>query len=470
MKVMTFVFAFLFAGSMAFANSEMEDLKTQVSELSAKTGGNHLNLTPDLRTAVDRIDYTTMSGREVKQDSLFTNRFHLNMGWQYNKNMVFRGKLAYYKAFGDSGGHAQTNTQPGYGNFDWVVNENLYDNAVRVKEAYYLYLSDGLFGWNQLPWTFSVGRRPSTTGFLSNWREGDAEPSSPLGHVIDMEFDGASINFKLDKLVTVPGLSFKICLGRGLSNAKTRFQQDGLDYAPDGQYTKPMDFAGVILTPFDNGQYSLQTLYFKATNVIGFTPGMVQYMMTGGSSGSAPALTDVGGMTGGAVSFQVKGIGNMINDYLDQVKLFASYAFTKTDPATGMVMLGETEAKSGSSFWLGANLPVFFKGDSLGLEFNKGSKYWRSFTYGEDTLAGSKLATRGTALEAYYNVPLIDDAFVAQIRWTKMEYDYTGSMAFFGADGQPLTKDQILGYRQMGMNADAVEKSESIRLSLRYIY
>lgn len=37
---------------------------------------------------------------------------------------------------------------------------------------------------------------------------------------------------------------------------------------------------------------------------------------------------------------------------------------------------------------------VVTKDGKIGLEYNKGSKYWRSMTYGEDTMVGSKLAAR----------------------------------------------------------------------------
>jgi hypothetical protein len=75
-------------------------------------------------------------------------------------------------------------------------------------------------------------------------------------------------------------------------------------------------------------------------------------------------------------------------------------------------------------------LPVTDKGQ-FGVEFNHGSQYWRPFTYGEDTMIGSKLATRGDAFEAYFTYQLTD-ALSAQIRYTKIDYDYTGSNGFFG--------------------------------------
>jgi hypothetical protein len=67
----------------------------------------------------------------------------------------------------------------------------------------------------------------------------------------------------------------------------------------------------------------------------------------------------------------------------------------------------------------------------LGLEYNHGSKYWRPFTYAEDTMIGSKLAARGDAYEAYFTYQLTD-ALSAQLIYTKIDYDYTGSNGFFG--------------------------------------
>jgi hypothetical protein len=100
-----------------------------------------------------------------------------------------------------------------------------------------------------------------------------------------------------------------------------------------------------------------------------------------------------------------------------------------------MRMLGSTENKSGHSIWVGADMPA---GDSgrIGISFVKGSKYWRSFTYGEDTLAGSIAAVRGRAYDIYYNREIIPH-LTAGIRFTYISYDYPGSDAFFGDMGDP---------------------------------
>ena len=73
-----------------------------------------------------------------------------------------------------------------------------------------------------IPWTFSIGRRPSTNGFLANLSQDDAA-QSPLAHVINVEFDGLSSKLDLSNVTGVPGMSFKVCLGMGSTNAVPLF-------------------------------------------------------------------------------------------------------------------------------------------------------------------------------------------------------------------------------------------------------
>ena len=72
------------------------------------------------------------------------------------------------------------------------------------------------------------------------------------------------------------------------------------------------------------------------------------------------------------------------------------------------------------------------------------------------------MAVRGDAYEVYYIQPLLK-GFSAEVRYTKLNYDYTGSQGFFGGSGVPMTMDEAKAF---GM--DPIEEAEDIRLSLRY--
>jgi hypothetical protein len=117
-------------------------------------------------------------------------------------------------------------------------------------------------------------------------------------------------------------------------------------------------------------------------------------------------------------------------------------------------------------------LPVTEKG-KLGIEFNHGSKYWRPFTYGEDTMIGSKIAARGNAFEIYYTYQLTD-SLSAQFRYTTIDYDYTGSNAFFGAGGTPAKITDLKAGAAAGdpqaqaMLPYVVESAQDARFYIRY--
>ena len=86
-------------------------------------------------------------------------------------------------------------------------------------------------------------------------------------------------------------------------------------------------------------------------------------------------------------------------------------------------MLGSTDAKTGSSYWVGLQVPSLITDyGRWGVEFNHGDKYWRSITYAEDTNIGSKVAARGNAFEVYMTEPLHEDMLSFQIRYTRNNF------------------------------------------------
>jgi len=457
-------------------------LKRQIQEVKAHDANDNIKWNVDFRTAYDVIGYEYADGSS-DWNGIFTNRLWLGMGFAPTSNLVFKGLLSYYKAYGQLPA-----PKMGYNYFDWIVNETPNPSGeLRVKEAYWLYFGENFLGAD-IPWTASIGRRPATDGLLVNFRE-DQDPKSPIGHIINTEFDGASFKFTLENVTGISGMYFKLCMGRGLTNANVRYS--GLNVNPDGtititnmsgaDYTKldgwsNTDLLGFIFVPYDDGQYSIHTTAFKAWEL----PGLV---ITGQDANGnyVGQLKELGDMYGAAISFLAQGIGDGINDFLDDTNAFVSFAWSKTMPKGDNQMLGMTmmtpqgpmvlgaapgENKTGTSVYVGVNWPCQLMEDArMGVEFNHGSKYWRSFTYGEDTLAGSKLATRGNAYEVWLNKELIGRKLTAQIRYTYMDYDYTGSNGFFGNGGAPIDTDS-----QIAQMMGAIDKAQDLRLYIRYRY
>ena len=458
-------------------------LKKQISELKSAALNDNIKWNVDLRSAFDYIHYKYNDGSS-DANQIFTNRLWLGMKYAPTQNLSFIGTLSYYKMYGQL-----PDPQMGFNYFDWIVNETPNDGQLRVKEAYWIYFGDKLFGAD-VPWTASFGRRPATDGLLANFRE-DQKAKSPLGHIINTEFDGASFKFDLSNVTNVPGMYFKLCMGRGMTNANSRYavQVDGVNYTKvDGW--KHTDLGGFIFVPYDDGQYSVHTTWFRAFNLPGMYGSEYFYNgLTGQPIGPNPnnmTFAQGGNMDGAAISLLAMGIGDGISDFLDDTNAFVSFAWSKTRPSgshsaimtdvTGTypqmtatvdnVMLGSNDKETGNSVYAGVNFPIMLiDGGRVGLEYNHGSKYWRSFTYAEDTLAGSKLATRGDAYEVWYNQELIGRTLTAQLRYTYMDYDYTGSQGFFGEAGTPIKEEDAAA-----MGLLSVDKAQDLRFYIRYRY
>lgn len=450
----------------------------KLNEVKAHGASDNIKWDVDFRTAVDSIHYEHASGKKSSNSDLLTNRLWLGMGFAPSDNVLFKGKLSYNKAYGQTVNKSQNN----FSTFDWVTNENANDNTIKVKEAYWLYKNDTFFD-TDVSWTLSVGRRPSTDGLGINMREG-MQDNSPLSHTVNVEFDGLSSRFNLDQLTGIEGMWWKLCTGRGLTNATPRFDNNTA-YAEDETQTEDMDMYGFIFVPWDNGQYSVHTNYAKAVNMIGYSQksmnnygGALKAYKNNPSATTAhnlqlntPSFENTGNLELFTAMFKAEGLGDEISDYLDDTLFFASWAQSKTDPKNSMEMLGSNESQTGNSYWIGLNLPCLFSDDGrIGIEWNKGSKYWRSMTYGEDTMAGSKIAARGTAWEVYYDKPLTK-SLKLNLRYTHIKYDYTGSNGFFGADGTPMTMAQAqadLNNDGQPDGGDPVEKASDLRVSVSY--
>ncbi|RLA68660.1 MAG: DUF3373 domain-containing protein, partial [Epsilonproteobacteria bacterium] len=123
----------------------------------------------------------------------------------------------------------------------------------------------------------------------------------------------------------------------------------------------------------------------------------------------------------------------------------------------------------GYSGWVGLQMPSFMTEDGRwGLEYNYGSQYWRSITYGEDTNIGSKISARGSAYEAYFTEYLVEDILSMQIRYTYIDYDYSGSNGFFGeSTGAAMDIKDIAA---TPMASQVVDTAQDIRFYLRYKY
>ncbi len=505
------------AASNAQLEAQLNDLEAQlakvkktlkkqnkkINQVKAHDSGDNIKWGVDLRTAIDSINYD-MAGKAFDgadfngpdsygKNDLMSLRLWLNMAYAADANNVFKGQLSMNKAFGaDVNGKGWTQ----WDNFDWIGNEALRNDTLHVRQAYWLYLGESAFGLD-MPWTFSVGRRPSTNGFLANLSQDDAA-QSPLGHIINVEFDGLSSKLDLSKVTGIPGMSIKLCMGQGATNAVPMLNvaDGGLpNYSNSDDAIDDVKLAGFIFEPYNDGQFITKATAFRAYDVPGFAAGTMGWntdFMTYMPDPSSMNFVNTGDMEGAAFSVLVDGLTE--DGYFADVKVFGSFAWSNSMAnvsnerdfvgggpmdATGVPissMFGSMDDESGTSYWFGAYLPVT-DGDTnygkLGLEFNHGSQYWKGFTQAEDTMIGSKLATRGDAWEVNYTYQ-ITDALSVQARYVSIDYEYTGSNGFYGDGGYAMKIDDIKAaaaagnMTAKGMAQNIVDEAQDARFYIRY--
>ena len=432
LAVITGLFSNINADDMADMKAEIEALNQKVVKLEKKQKRTTKTLTTvkkhdaydnvkfgvDFRNAVDVLEYKdNKTGTTVSNPSLLTSRLYLTMASSPMQGLTFKGKLAIYSMWG---AHAyEDESQPSLK--DWAASSKATDTVMRVKEAYFVY-SNKL---GTQPVSVSIGRRPSTNGFLANYRENEKTSGSPLAHITNMEVNAAMLRLGFSRFVE--GSYSKFVYGRAHSGDMNNVYGTGSN--PWGPYAGDtavddydVDFFVFLGDAYNNGQYQLAYQWAHIFNTKGLRLSDAKAKAAAGEADLA------------ALSFKVDGIGDEISDFLDDTTVFVSLAATQYSPKDGYSLLGSTDKTRGYSYWLGANVPDgFTDAGKFGVEYNHGSKNWTPMTWAEDTASGSKIAVRGDAYEAYWNFNLFGVKYLpSQVRYTYAQHDYTPNVSCSG--------------------------------------
>ena len=367
--------------------------KKSLSKVKKATGGDNIKLGLDFRNAVDVLDYsgTDSNGDKISasNDSLLTSRLYLTMAAAPMKGLIFKGKLAVYSTWGS---HLYVDDAPLK---DWSASSKPSDTVMRIKEAYFVY--SNAIG-NQ-PISVSVGRRPSSNGFLANYRENEKTSGSPAAHTTNMEVNAAMVKLSWDRFI--PGAYTKFVYGRAHTGEMEGVYGDDkfarTPYATTNNFKdgntslglvedENVDFFVMPGDAYNDGQYQVMYQWAHIFDTKGKNTSTGN---TAAASGSADLLS---------LALKVEGIGDEISDFLDETTVFVSTAMTQYDPKDGHSLLGSVDSEVGTSIWVGALIPDgITDAGKFGLEYNHGSKYWTPMTWAEDTAMGSKIAVRGDA-------------------------------------------------------------------------
>ncbi|WP_136795454.1 DUF3373 family protein [Desulfosediminicola ganghwensis] len=399
-------------------NAEQEDILDEIDE---KTEGwdlaSRIKFYGDFRSRVDYYNADTVSGKSLSNDSLWTNRFRLNMRVKATENVEFKGRLAMYKTWGMQSAF-QDDSRAIWPIFDGNVTRTPTGDSS-------LYVDRAFVNWNNiggLPMWFSIGRRPTTDGPPSEVRLGEDERLATPMAFMNWPFDGLALGYGWSWGPEALGTSkIRFCYGRGFEDG---LQVDSTDSIDD------MDFAGLswdIMKKDDRFLYLQSFMAFDVVNYPQFSDDADNAMF---ASMMGPRA-NIGDIWHTSAVYQ-----NKVGD----LNYFLSGGYSQTMPnSNGMFndpMAGapNTDNEHGYSIYAGLRYDIDEIGLKVGAEVNWGSQYWVAMSPGHDEIYQSKLATRGQVYELYmiYDLPTGEaiskyaKTFV-RLGYQHYEYDYTGS-------------------------------------------
>lgn len=394
------------------------------------------------------------TAQDYTNDTIWTNRFRLDMRAKALENVEFKGRLAMYKAWGMQNNPADYSANNGMGggpfalagymsNFDGATTRNPNDSILRVDRAF--------LNWNAIggsPVWFSIGRRPTTDGPPAQMKLGSDERMATPGAVMDYAFDGISVGYAYNSLfglTDAPG-RVRVCYGRGFESG------------PDSDNNRTLndtDFAGVSWDIYKKDNRFLYLQSFGAFNIFNVPDNVKfgnpvefalwkidpnQYDPTDSTKDLMLSRANLGNV------YHTSGV---FQDKYQDLNYFAAAAWSRTDvneqvDEMGTSLLGswwdEPQNHSGYNFHAGVRYDMNDRGLKLGAEYNHGSKYWIAMTPGHDDMYVSKLATRGDVYEVYgiYDIPGGEAISKYGKAWMRLgfqhyEYNYTGSGFWLGA-------------------------------------
>ncbi len=380
---------------------------------------------------------TYTKGYDVNNALLYTNRLRFTMAADVADNVSFAGRLAMYKVWGDSTGvqvfNGQANSFDIDGNTAGVPNSDI----LRVERAY--------FDWKDIggtPLYLSIGRRPSTGGPPMNLRQGELRGGTPMGAIIDFQFDGITVGYHLFEQSTI-----RLCYGRGYESGFG----NGEVLKQPADRLKDADFFGVNWDIWNDDSMLIQTTVARAFNLTDGFNGLV-VLPANPLTGQAVGAPVVMRFTPSANLGDMDIAGLLLQRSDGPFDWFVNFDYVKSHPNGVTTPFGGLfsdpfevpQEHSGTMVYVGGRYTLPNEKTMIGLEYNRGSQYWFNFTPAQDDIIAPKTNTRGSVVEAYV-IHQVAKKFQVKLDYIDYDYEYSGSGWHIGAP-KKLDSTPILGF------------------------
>lgn len=375
---------------------------------------------------------------EADNKIMYTNRLRIRLDTQVADNVSVSARLSMYKVFGDSTGVQVFNGQPNTISLDGTTTGIPNSDIVRVDRAY--------FNWTKIggsPFFLSIGRRPSTAGPPTNYRDDELRGGTPSGALINYQFDGMTFGYNLSEN-TILRLCYGVGYESGFGSGDTlRLPQDRL---------KDVHFLGANVDIWNTERTLIQATVARAYDVTDGFNGLIvlpSNPLTGDPVGAPVVMR----FTPSANLGHINLAGINVTRRFGPLDTFISANYVGLRPNSTTTPFGglgsdpfETPSdRNGSMIYVGVryNFPNEDR-TKVGFEFNRGSKYWFNFSQAADDIIAPKTNARGNVFETYLT-HRINNRFIVKADWIYYDYIYSGSGWHLGAPKR-LDSSPILGF------------------------
>ncbi len=422
--MITAVMLFLLAAPAVYADvdEDIEDIEERLDVMELKLAKHKIYFGGDFRVRWDSVswhipryqqvvDPTTqppgvqqMEAQNWDNSATYTSRLRLKMGADISSNLHFYGRLNMYRAYG--GAEIPIfNGQPDSLHNSFNSTRIPTDNTLRVERAYFTYK------WKNSPIFMTLGRQATTDGPPRHIKEEMVRQGTPSSLIIDAEIEGFMLGSKLDFMGLPENSTFRLCYGVGYesgfggggnvpqSYVVTPFGNGVVASLDDSTvlgacFETPLPFMG------DEGMFYLNYMLLQDLTDIPYSSLSNFPNPFDNNPQSVTATNNLGDM-------DLFGLG--VTGDAGKLDYFAMAAWNKSDPngqqsqyGFGGLLGNPDESENGFAYYLGAKYSFIPKKLSAGVEYNKGSENWFSYTPAADD-PSNKLATRGDVWDLYLN-------------------------------------------------------------------
>ena len=409
-----------------YLHADVEDISNRLDKIETKSILNKITIGGEYRTRLDCFQYDDWANplTGVKNDStveeFWTNRLRLNLKSKISDNLIFHGRLSYFKAWSTSNDGLVPSFDMTYPSVPDA------DGNLHVERAYIDWFIPGS------PFSFSFGRLPTSEGPPNELRDNTTRKGTWPNLVVNGEVDGIFANWALQELTGLENSMFRLAYVK-LGQNYAEYQGIDMNGCRTATGTFEMEIPGIKDSLFWLSYSSIYSMPALSSIPAGYPMSVLSYPDQAGDLDIA------------ALHLQVN---NFKNNGID---LFFSFTYLDWSPnSQGTVLdnglelglwgdnasgnLGDSQ--DGYCYYTGIRYMLPFpalKNPSIGIEYNHGSKYWSGMLSGGSGDLINKLGINGDAYELYYIQPFYKDHMFCRLGVVHMDYEYLNPMLVYGS-------------------------------------